>query len=275
MSSTNCINCNSAIAGGQHFCGNCGQKAHVHRITLVHFLHEFFHAFTHTDRGIFHLLKGLATKPGVVAREYIEGKRKRYFNPFTFFIILMGIYVLSSQFFRKPEADREVPAQIINIPNVSARNEAIGMFKRGQQTQKFFSKGNIVGMIAIPVIAFVFWLCYVKRNYNYAEHLTANLMFTTFANLAFTLIVFPLQKLAADTPYYRWMMPVGFALQVIYYTWAYTGFLKIRTAGGKLKAVSVSMLAIISWFLFSTTIMAVYIYQSWDFYQFFGRMFGR
>jgi hypothetical protein len=57
----------------------------VHRITLKHFFHEVFHAFTHTDKEIFHLLKSLATRPGSTARQYVLGKRQSYFNPFTVF----------------------------------------------------------------------------------------------------------------------------------------------------------------------------------------------
>ncbi|GEM_PF-4297466 len=85
MHPTDCLNCGAAWQPGMNYCPQCGQKTDIHRLTFTHILHEFFHAFTHADKGIFHLLKGLATQPGTVAREYVEGKRKKYFNPFTFF----------------------------------------------------------------------------------------------------------------------------------------------------------------------------------------------
>src|SRR5688572_18664064 len=86
----NCKNCNAPLSG--NFCANCGQTSNVHRVTFKHFLHEFFHAFTHTDKGIFLLMKELITRPGHVAREYLDGKRKKYFNPLTFLILMASLY---------------------------------------------------------------------------------------------------------------------------------------------------------------------------------------
>src|SRR6187402_2064747 len=90
----NCKNCDSPLTS--NFCANCGQKADVHRITFGHFLHEFFHAFTHTDKGILLLMKALIARPGKVAHEYLEGKRKKYFNPLSFLVILSSIYAYVS-----------------------------------------------------------------------------------------------------------------------------------------------------------------------------------
>jgi hypothetical protein len=274
MELTNCLNCNTPLESTQKFCGNCGQKANTNRLTLGHFFHEFFHAFTHTDKGIFHLLFGLLTRPGLVALDYIEGKRKKYFNPFTFFLIMMGIFVLSNRISNPVSQEIHVPAGIMNIPDETAKNKAIAMFIRGGEVRNFTTaNGNIISMIAIPMIALIFWLSFKKRKYNYAEHLTANLMFTSFANIFFTLIVFPLQKLTAGTPYSFLFTSLGLILQVGYYTWAYSGLLQVKTFGGGLKVFGVSLLSIFVWSLFSVTMIAIYIYQSWDFYQFFGRMF--
>src|SRR5688572_10457773 len=91
----NCKNCDSPLDG--NFCANCGQKSEIHRVTFKHFLHEFFHAFTHTDKGILLLMKELITRPGYVAQEYLDGKRKKYFNPLTFLIILSSLYVFFGQ----------------------------------------------------------------------------------------------------------------------------------------------------------------------------------
>ena len=93
MKVSHCSNCNALARTDDKYCSKCGQEIHVHRFTLGHIFHEFFHAFTHADKGIFYLLKELLVKPGTVAREYIGGKRKKYFNPFTFFLILAGLFV--------------------------------------------------------------------------------------------------------------------------------------------------------------------------------------
>src|SRR5688572_10665036 len=92
---TTCKNCDTPFEG--KFCSACSQRADTHRFTLWHFAHAFFHALTHTDKGILFLIKELLYKPGIVAREYNEGKRKKYFSPITFLLIVMAIEIFASQ----------------------------------------------------------------------------------------------------------------------------------------------------------------------------------
>jgi hypothetical protein len=80
MSSPTCLNCEENLEISAKFCPQCGQKTDTHRLTIGHIVHDSVHAITHADKGIFHLLKDLAVRPGVVAREYIGGKRKKYFK---------------------------------------------------------------------------------------------------------------------------------------------------------------------------------------------------
>src|ERR1044071_2847196 len=89
-----CKNCTTSFEG--KFCPNCSQKADTHRLTLGQFAHETTHAVTHTDKGILLLIKAMFTRPGYVARDYMEGKRKRYFNPITFILIMMAVQVFAS-----------------------------------------------------------------------------------------------------------------------------------------------------------------------------------
>jgi hypothetical protein len=92
---TTCKNCENSFEG--KYCPNCSQKADTHRFTIKHFAHEFFHAFTHTDKGIFFLIKELFLRPGKVAREFNAGKRKKYFNPITYLLIVMALQIYLSQ----------------------------------------------------------------------------------------------------------------------------------------------------------------------------------
>ena len=56
---------------------------------MSHIGHELAHAFTHADKGFLHLLVEMFKRPGIVAREYIlEGKRKRYFTPFQYILVI-------------------------------------------------------------------------------------------------------------------------------------------------------------------------------------------
>lgn len=275
MHATNCLNCEEILQPEQHFCAQCGQKTPVHRITLPHFLHEFFHAFTHTDKGIFHLLKSLAIRPGTTAREYLAGKRKRYFNPFTFFLIVMGIYVLTGAYFTKIPSLRE-PSQAVlaRISTEEGKQRYIELLTRGSKVERFMAqKANIVAMVAVPFIALITWLFFYRRGYNYAEHLTANMMFVVFSNLLFAVLIFPLRAAFRGTPTAQYLPMWGLLLQALYLFWCLNGFLQLNKPGQRIKSLLVSLLAIVCWFLFSLTVMALYIYQSGDFYQFYKRVF--
>ncbi len=130
--------------------------------------------FTHTDKGIFHLLKSLATRPGATAREYIGGKRKTYFSPFTFFLIVMGIYVLADAFFIKTPPASGPDQQVLARYTYRSRAASITppCFNRGNNVRQFMTqKANFVAMVAVPLIALISWLFFYRRGYNYAEHL--------------------------------------------------------------------------------------------------------
>lgn len=87
----NCKNCKELLTG--KFCVNCGQKASVRDLNLHELFHEFWHSFTHTDRGVLRLIKDLSLHPKSVYLNYFEGQRKKYFSPVTFFLIAAGILI--------------------------------------------------------------------------------------------------------------------------------------------------------------------------------------
>lgn len=273
MEGNTCLNCNNHLEDSAKFCPQCGQSRNVHRFTIANFFHEGFHAVTHTDKGIFHLLKSLATKPGTTAREYIQGKRKSYFSPFTFFLILMGVFVLSNNFFTKKTRLVEPNPRVIQSMLTEEKRQAyIATMERVNKSQAFFKKnGNIVAMVAIPFISFFTWIFFRRRKFNYAEHLTANMMFVAFSNLVFTVLIFPLAS-TLGSELARLFTFIAMLLQAVYFAWCLNGFLDLRTAGQKTKAFFVCLFAIFMWAVFSVTAMAIYIYQNWHFYEFFTRM---
>src|SRR5262245_34808690 len=87
-----CRNCAATLAPGQKFCGACGQRTDIEpRLTMREIAEDIIHALTHADHSIFALVRGLVTRPGHVAREYIAGQRKRHFGPWAFLLITVGL----------------------------------------------------------------------------------------------------------------------------------------------------------------------------------------
>ena len=276
MSSFSCLNCEATLDQNTRFCPYCGQKTNTHRLTLGHIFHDFFHALTHADKGIFYLLRALALKPGIVAQEYIAGKRVKYFNPFSLFLILMGIYVISNNFFAPSSKPLQPDSTVLaRIPTEEGKKAYITTIRRASEVTGFMNKhSNILAMFAVPLFSFLSWIFYRKAAYNYAEHLTANLLFVTFSNLVFTVLVFPLQGLfGAEKGVANIFVYLGLILQVIYFTWCYFQFLPSRPGFRKfMGCFGLSLLGVILWTLVTMTAMALYIYRSPAFVNFFTRM---
>jgi hypothetical protein len=158
MTSTHCKNCDATLEGA--FCGSCGQKSDVHAISLSYVSHEAVHALTHTDKGFIFLIKDLVLKPGIVAREYINGKRKKYFNPVSFFVITSALHayvVTKTGYFSAGKSDggasgRRMPSWLADAFKYSAEHERLFQF-----------------LFILPLLAGLTWIFFRKPKRNLAE----------------------------------------------------------------------------------------------------------
>ena len=92
-----CANCGAALSGP--FCGQCGQRAHLHR-TIGAVFHEFLHGITHFDGKAWKTLPMLLFRPGRLIRSYIDGQRMRYIAPVPLFLLVIFLMFLVFSFLR-------------------------------------------------------------------------------------------------------------------------------------------------------------------------------
>ncbi|SNS95332.1 Protein of unknown function [Ekhidna lutea] len=88
----NCLNCGSAIA--ENYCPNCGQSTTIHRITFRETINDFFSSTFALEGPLLLTIKLLILNPGRLFREFIEGKRKTYYKPVAFFVVLTALYLI-------------------------------------------------------------------------------------------------------------------------------------------------------------------------------------
>lgn len=149
-----CKNCNTELTG--NFCENCGQKANTQRITFKLVAHDFIHAFTHADKGFLLLIKQLAVKPGIVAKEYLEGKRKKYFSPLTFMVIVMAFHAFVTYKIGYFQALRSMDPRVPQI------------WKDGMEIMVQNEK-LLALILIVPLITFFTWLFFISSKRNVAE----------------------------------------------------------------------------------------------------------
>ncbi|PWT75239.1 MAG: hypothetical protein C5B59_09415 [Bacteroidetes bacterium] len=204
---TVCKNCNQPAA--QNFCSNCGQKTSTTRFNHKHLIHDFIHGFFHIDHGIVYTAWELLRNPGRVLRDYLGGKRIRYFNPFTFLLLVggFGAFVLPRLHWTSFFFDVGIIAP--KAADQHAWNSSLQHF-------------SLRLLLFIPFYALISRLFYFNKDYNYSEHLIAQTYIRTEVSL-FMILFSPIQLLIQTE---TWAKPlklffvVGY---VVYVAWAFAG----------------------------------------------------
>lgn len=79
-----CQNCGHFVE--KRFCPSCGQENNNSRHSFHHLFTHFISDFLHYDSAFWKTSKTLFTKPGKASLDYVNGKRKSYVNPFSYYI---------------------------------------------------------------------------------------------------------------------------------------------------------------------------------------------
>lgn len=83
-----CLNCDTVMVEGAEHCHHCGQSILEVRLTVKTLLKDIFSQIFNLDGRIFKTLKHL-WKPAYLTQEFVGGKRRSYFNPVRFFLIML------------------------------------------------------------------------------------------------------------------------------------------------------------------------------------------
>ncbi len=263
MQTSICLNCANHLTPGQKFCGACSQKSNFHRFTIGHVLHEVFHTVTHADAGFFVLVKELAKNPGRVADEYVNGKIKKYFSPFTFLLLCVGFFVLVNNTLKTyPDAPKADPAILKIIPTAEQRQNYLMLIDRTGKASTALSKNsNLITVIAMPLYTFIVWLFFRRRGRNFAEIAIAMIFFTAFSSLASTILFHPLLAYYKGTPTFLSIFLLTILLQSLFYTWGFKTFFKYESITGFLKIWPVIVLTFVTWIFITMLAFFFYVYR--------------
>ena len=187
-----CLECGLELQADQRFCCRCGQRTDLERLTLGEIGHEFVHALVHADRSAAALLRSLLLRPGVVAREYVLGKRRRYFGPFATLVILLGVATLLSE--------------LVGFESITSDAQLNAL-------QNFINRHvNVVVFLQVPLLALLCSLLFRRDRFNLAEHTV--LVAYTFCLRAILFIFFIL-------PYAYFFHPsTGFVGYLLWALWS-------------------------------------------------------
>jgi hypothetical protein len=171
-----CLNCGHQAS--DQYCSKCGQPTDTQRITLPHvFKKEFLKWVLYYNKGLFHTLKQLFSRPGHAIREYVAGKRIDHLGYISFLFIAIILFTLAEKLtgfsysrFGSSEADQQVLVNFDRIIN---------------------QYGKWLFLVEIIFYSACSYLFFRKARQNYAEHLVLNAYKTSailFINIFFILL---------------------------------------------------------------------------------------
>ncbi len=241
-----CTNCGTRFGGA--FCNKCGQQV-THRITMAHISHDMVHAFTHADKGFFYMMLQLFKRPGIVAREYIlEGKRKKYFLPFQYILIIGTIaafVAVNSHFIEQTTTALSGDGQY------SARQVAF-MQKISAWQSKYY---NIMILLQLPFYAWAGKLVFKRHGLNYAEHLTLQTLLTAQVTLMSMIVMLSVMITGrSGGSLLVFMALITAAFQIF----AYMQFFREFSFKGFLKAALVNLVGLLFFAAFISIVMVIY-----------------
>jgi hypothetical protein len=219
-----CDNCDADIVLGHRYCGICGQQYGLRRLTLHDIAHDMLHALVHVDRSALFLLRMLLLQPGVVARNYVQGKRKRYFGPFSFLVVVVAV------------ASAAIALSGFH-PVYSNRPNAVADFLQ--------SHINLLVFADLPLLAAFSRLLDLRGCFNLAEHLVLAAYTSGIRVIFATLILIPLWY-AFHADNVAAVALASLAVWALYFGFATSQFLPGGGVLSWVKGISAAVLAAIS-----------------------------
>lgn len=222
---SSCPNCDSPMPADQNFCGDCGQRRLHGRLKLHDIGHDLLHAITHADHSVLSLVRDLALRPGRVAREYVEGRRKKYFGPFAFLFIAVGlasfaILLAGVQWF----------APIDNHPVASFLQNHV----------------NLVILMQAPILTGLCRLLFPGPRRNFAEILVLVAYASGMRCLVLGLVATPLMHYTGGVLSSRALLTSYYLVWVIYFSCAAVQFFDGRAWLSACKAALAAILTQLS-----------------------------
>jgi hypothetical protein len=185
-----CANCGAPLRG--RFCHDCGQRVRSLHVRLREVLRESLEEAFDLDGRIAHTVRLLVTRPGLLTRELLAGRRARYVSPLrlylTFSVLFFALAAVvpgARQGYVRAEATDSTSGAGPTAADLAAA-ERLGDAILANMPRAAF--------LLMPVFGLLTWAFYRRQERYYVPHLYHSLHFHAFAFLVLALSV-PLELL--------------------------------------------------------------------------------
>ncbi len=200
----NCKNCHTEIQEQDDYCKSCGGKVIRNRLTLKNLFEHLSETFFNYDNKLLKTITALFKQPRLVIDSYVNGVRKRYINPISFFGLALTLSGLSTFIIRKFYLK-------YLILSISGTDDKV------QETIQTFvlDYNSLIYSILIPFLATISFIVFRKKKYNYTEHIV--LFFYTMSLFSMASVFVSQIILLINPSYYQATSAILLFLLVIYH----------------------------------------------------------
>lgn len=139
-----CLNCGTAISEDDNFCSTCGQVNDTQRLSVKQYFSEYLSGFFNFDNRFLKTVIPLIFKPGKVSKNYIDGMRMKYVNPFQLYLHITILFFLAVGIFKT--IDKFKPVEELSKEAIGKLNttEKIGVLDSiKEQTLKELQENDV------------------------------------------------------------------------------------------------------------------------------------
>jgi hypothetical protein len=202
MADRRCLNCESTIPATARFCPHCSQRTDTARLSFADMTRDLLHAFVNVERGPLVFAWALLTRPGGIAQEYVEGRRRRYYGPFATLAVLVGLAAL-----------------VVNLSGFQILSQEVSAGPAALLSRHF----NLLLLVQLPLLGGVCALLFREAHLTLPEHMV--LVAYTLAVRAVALsIVIPIAVLSSTSAPSLWQNSGFWAAWYIYFGWGASQF---------------------------------------------------
>ena len=136
---TNCLNCGSPLSGA--FCASCGQRDIPAYPGVRELALDAVSEFSGWDGRLSSTLRALVRRPGLLTREFLEGRRVRYISPLKLYLTSSLVYFLLAAAAPTVRLDS---GQSVGLQVVAVRTRASGPERVGNASRRASSDEDIL-----------------------------------------------------------------------------------------------------------------------------------
>lgn len=258
-----CLNCNAPLAG--KFCQVCGQKRIEEKErTFRYFCYQFFGATFFLENNIIKNLWFLLTRPGFLAADYLDGRRKRHMAPISLFLVINLLYFfsvglsdlnlsLTEQIYQPQHG--QVVKKIVE-KRVASRGLTFEEYAATYNEQSTALSKTLI-ILHAPLLALLLALIYLKKKYFFTDHIIFALYLMAFV-LLFGIVLFNLLLLLGKVrlievhTLYRISSYVSLAVYPLYFAFATKRFYRQSWVITLVKSVGIMAFFVLAHVIYRT-----------------------